>query len=57
MDLALNNLQRLICHKTQPTNQPPSLLFLPFFSFSKLGVVCAEGRAGEYTEFISAEGL
>ena len=21
MDLALNNLQRLICHKTQPTNQ------------------------------------
>ena len=22
MDLALNNLQRLICHKTQPTNQP-----------------------------------
>ena len=22
MDLALNNLQRLICHKTQITNQP-----------------------------------
>ena len=22
MDVALNNLQRLICHKTQPTNQP-----------------------------------
>ena len=22
MDLALNNLQRLICHKTQQTNQP-----------------------------------
>ena len=21
MDLALNNLQKLICHKTQPTNQ------------------------------------
>ena len=21
MDLALNNLQRLICHKTQPSNQ------------------------------------
>ena len=21
MDLALNNLQSLICHKTQPTNQ------------------------------------
>ena len=21
MDLALNNLQRLICHKTQPTNK------------------------------------
>ena len=25
MDLALNNLQRLICHKTQETNQPSSL--------------------------------
>ncbi len=25
MDLALNNLLRLICHKTQPpTNQPPN---------------------------------
>ena len=23
MDLALNNLQKLICHKTQPTNQQP----------------------------------
>ena len=23
-DLVLNNLQRLICHKTQPTNQPLS---------------------------------
>ena len=22
MDLALNNLQRLICHKTKQTNQP-----------------------------------
>ena len=22
MDLALNNLQRLICHKTQPIKQP-----------------------------------
>ena len=22
MDLALNNLQRLICHKTQQTNKP-----------------------------------
>ena len=22
MDLVLNNLQRLICHKSQPTNQP-----------------------------------
>ena len=25
MDLSLNNLQRLICHKTQPTNQPTIL--------------------------------
>ena len=28
MDLALNNLQRLICNKNQPTNQPTlNLLF------------------------------
>ena len=27
MDLALNNLERLICHKTQPTNQPYLLTF------------------------------
>ena len=25
MYLALNNLQRLICHKNQPTNQPTDL--------------------------------
>ena len=28
MDLALNNLQRLICHKTQASNQPTNLLSL-----------------------------
>ena len=27
MDLALNNLQRLICHKIQPTNQPTKTRF------------------------------
>ena len=26
MDLALNNLQRLICHKTQQTSKPNQLL-------------------------------
>ena len=25
MDLVLNNLQRLICHKIQPINQPTNL--------------------------------
>ena len=25
MDLALNNLQKLMCHKTQPTSQPTKL--------------------------------
>ena len=28
MDLALNNQQRLICHKIQPTNQPTYKLFV-----------------------------
>ena len=26
MDLVLNNLQKLICHKTQQTNQPTNLI-------------------------------
>ena len=30
MDLALNNLQRLICHKIQPTNQPLILLVIVY---------------------------
>ena len=39
MDLALNNLQMLICHKTQPTNQQTNIpvtisqLFLNVYSF------------------------
>ena len=28
MDLALNNLQRLICHKTQPTDQQFNLAWV-----------------------------
>ena len=34
MDLALNNLQRLICHNTQQTNQPTSLTDCFFVSLS-----------------------
>ena len=30
MDLALNNLQRLICNETQPTNQPTKKSCLVF---------------------------
>ena len=30
MDLALNNLQRLICHKTQTTNQPTKEYMIPY---------------------------
>ena len=34
MDLALNNLQRLIRHKTQPTNQPTVFhTFISFYSY------------------------
>ena len=33
MDLALNNQQRLISHKTQPTNLDQSVLYLDTFSF------------------------
>ena len=31
MDFALNNLQRLICHKTQQTNQPTNQPNVDFF--------------------------
>ena len=31
MDLALNNQQRLICHKTQTNKQTNKLLFVVFF--------------------------
>ena len=30
LDLALNNLQRLTCHKIQPTNQPTWGTFIIF---------------------------
>ena len=33
MDLALNNLKRLICYKTQTTNQPNQ--FIMWFLYSK----------------------
>ena len=37
MDLALNNLHRLIYHKTQPTNQPTyDLLILQGYTNSEL---------------------
>ena len=35
MDLALNNLQRLIHHKTQPTNQPTNLQTYAFIHPAK----------------------
>ena len=39
-DSALNNLQRLICHKTQPTNEP---------------TLVQSAGAVEYTDCISAQ--
>ena len=59
MNLALNNLQRLVCHKTQPTNQPtnqlkfetkPKFLCLPytkqrkFFFFTEKEVFKEKGE-------------
>ena len=48
MDLALNNLQRLICHKTQPTNQPTNLMLK--------SVPAQSARDLEYTDYVSAGG-
>ena len=33
MDLALNNLQKLICHKTQTTNQPTKFFCFIFYVY------------------------
>ena len=35
-DSALNNLQVLICHKTEPTNRPTKFTFLTFRNYWKL---------------------
>ena len=45
MDLALNNLWRLRCHKTQPTNQPtnqPDSTIYKHWKASKLGSIVAQ---------------
>ena len=34
MGLALNNLQRLICHKTQPTNQ--IIIIVKYINFTSI---------------------
>ena len=58
MDLALNNLQKLICYKTetsnQPTNQPTPYFCMGVKSaYSKphwQGSVCCVGNVPDYTE-------
>ena len=51
MDVALNNLQRLTCHKTQTTNfyNPPSLCLLAFSFFT----VFTASTQGLFLLFIS----
>ena len=36
MDLALNNLQRLICHKTQQTNQSKNMILPSYSTITRL---------------------
>ena len=61
MDLALNNLQRLICHKTQPTNQPTNQSTNHITQSSRNGVsqsnglvshqeICWAGRSYPFAE-------
>ena len=40
MDLALNNIHRLICHKNQPTNQPSISLYFFFHAFFFFPFLC-----------------
>ena len=56
MDLALNNLQRLICHKTKLKPKPKTV----FCYLSYLGAtdiyIAQSAEAVEYTDCTSAEG-
>ena len=48
MDLVVNNLQRLICHKTQPTNQSKvSGTLLKLCSLSVVGLLTIKSREEE----------
>ena len=59
MDLALNNLQRLICHKTQQTkpNRISSSPIIPthFIPFSNTAKLAPSAWAVENIDCISAE--
>ena len=54
MDLALNNLQRLICHKTQPTNQPASFVgwLVDFYGISTILRYLMPNPVYMYTKYI-----
>ena len=56
VDLALNNLQRLICHKTQstnkPTNQPTSELKRKFFQDVAVSVLLYSCAARTLTKLL-----
>ena len=43
MDLTLNNLQRLICHKTQPTKQTTNQLDRLFLQAWRIFIFINEG--------------
>ena len=48
MDVALNNLQRLICHKTQPTNQPTNRYFYLILIICKQIYLAHKWNANRY---------
>ena len=58
MDLALNNLQRLMCHKTQTTNQPTNhqnpqtnIIFTLKISIFPLSIYLSIDLRGAYDKF------
>ncbi len=51
MDLTLNNLQKLICHKTQPTNQNWSNIeFRSYYGKKIFRNICTPSCESIYTE-------
>ena len=57
MDLALNKQQRLMCHKTQPTNQPTNQMKSEISKITSSGIQCFYLMAFQPFELFNAKNI